>query len=375
MSLSNNAGNTITGSTPSATLINMGNTIAGSGQLGAGQLVLDNRAIINANSATALIVNTGAQAIYNETGALMEATGTGGMTLASGLFYNLGTVLAGDGSKVTAQGGLTTINNDDGALVGGTWEALSAGKVATVSITGGPVTTDAASIVLSGTNSVFRAGDGTTFTTLESSLNSIAAGGSLAILGNRNYTTGQTITDSGLLQLGGGTISATGLVVSGGTVVGTGTIAKSLIDNGTIEALGGTLVVAGTVDPSSSGIFILGNNSALEISADLGTSNSMSFMTAGTLTIDAATQFGIGVGTTSYTGPLLQHFGATDAVVLKNILATGLTPTFTAASGLLQIGNGTTTVATLKFDNASLGAGAFHLSADTVNHLLTITHS
>ena len=47
---------------------------------------------------------------------------------------------------------------------------------------------------------------------------------------------------------------------------------------------------------------------------------------------------------------------------------------YNATTGLLQISNGTTNVATLAFDKASLGAGTFHIGDDGHGHLLlTVT--
>jgi hypothetical protein len=371
--LSNNANNMIAGNLAGNTLVNLDNTIAGGGRLGASQMTLANSGTINANTGNALTIDTGAQDMSNTATGLLEATGSGGLILANGVVSNIGTILAGDGSRVTFQVGVTNTNNDDGTLVGGTWEALSSGKGALVSITGGPVTADAATIIMSGTNSVFRAGDGAAFTNLEASLGTIVAGGTLEVLGSRNYTTGLSLTDSGLLQLSGGTLTTGGLSVTAGTVIGSGAInTKTVTNAGTIESAGGTLVVAGTIASASSGIFLLGNASVLEIGADQGSANRMSFLGSGQLTVDHASQFGIQVGTASYAGPLLQNFGPNDKVLLADILAAGLTPNFATATGVLQISNGTTSVASLAFDTASLGAGAFHITADPLGHALII---
>ena len=106
----------------------------------------------------------------------------------------------------------------------------------------------------------------------------------------------------------------------------------------------------------------------------MGSADKMNFLGTGELAISAAAQFGLNVGQTTYKGPLLEHFVAGDHVLLSDVAATGLTPNYTAATGLLQLNNGTSNVATLAFDNATLGAGAFHVAADAQGHAL-ISHS
>jgi hypothetical protein len=75
------------------------------------------------------------------------------------------------------------------------------------------------------------------------------------------------------------------------------------------------------------------------------------------------------MGTTAYAGPLLQGFGAGATVDLRDITAVGATMTYTAATGVLQIANGTQH-ASLHFDIASLGSGSFHLGNDGTGHVL-----
>ena len=423
VSLSNNLGNVISGAAGSDTLVNVDNTIVGAGRFGAGLMALSNSGTVNANAVNALTVDTYGQALINNAGGLLEGTGAGGLLLANGIVTNNGTVLAGDGSRVTYQGGVSNVNNAAGVLIGGAWEALSSGKGATVSVTGGAVSTDDAAIVLSGTNSVFRAGDGTTFVNLESSLTSIVAGGTLAVLGGRNYATNLGLTDNGVLQVGGGTLAANGLTIgAGGRLVGAGSVTSKTVGvTGTIEAAGGTMLLTGTIsgtgllqadaggsmtlsapgssvgavtgagtislsagaglditasiDPASSDVFQLNTGSVLRVAADLGHSDRMSFLGASELSIDHAASFGLGVGT-SYTGPLLQHFGLGDQVLLSEFTDTGIILDYNATTGLLLVNQGAaaTTVASLSFDNASLGSGAFQVGHDNSGHLL-ITHS
>jgi hypothetical protein len=76
--------------------------------------------------------------------------------------------------------------------------------------------------------------------------------------------------------------------------------------------------------------------------------------------------FGTGTGTSAYAGPLLQDFAHSDAIDLLNFaptLITGLA--YNPASGLLQVQQGSKTVADLTFKpDGSLGANAFQFGTD-----------
>jgi large repetitive protein len=422
VTLSNNTGNRIYGTVASNRLVNVNNTIAGAGQLGVGQLALTNSGTINANATKSLTIDLGSQTGLNQSKGLIESSAAGGLTIAAGLITNSGTMLASNGSKLTFLPSAVLINNASGVLTGGIWQASGSGSA--VSLTGGPVTVDHATIILSGAGSAFRAGDGNTFTTLEQSLTTVAAGGTLEVLAARPFTSTKALADNGTIQLGGGTLTATGLSVGAGAhLTGFGVVtpsSKTIANAGTIEANGGTLSTAsvisgagalradagailllsgvgdstgsvvnngtvtlaanatlnvtGSIDAASTGIFQLNAASLLTVGADLGAANKMNFLGTGELVISAAAQFGLNVGQTNYKGPLLQHFVANDHILLNDISATGLTPNYSAATGLLQLNNGSANVATLAFDNATLGAGAFHVTADAQGHAL-ISHS
>ena len=135
-------------------------------------------------------------------------------------------MLASNGSKLTFLPSAVLTNNASGVLTGGIWQASGSGS--TLSLTGGPVTVDHATIILSGAGSVFRAGDGNTFTTLEQSLTTVAAGGALEVLAARPFTSTKTLADNGTIQLGGGTLTATGLSVGAGAqLTGFGVVTPS----------------------------------------------------------------------------------------------------------------------------------------------------
>ncbi|AOK62280.1 Ig-like domain repeat protein [Burkholderia ubonensis] len=103
VTLSDDSHNVVFGSTPDATLVNVDNTIAGAGQIGAGQLTLVNEGTIVASGANALVIDTGTHAVVN-TGTL-EATGSGGLLIDSAV-ANTGNLWANNGN-LTIQGDVT----------------------------------------------------------------------------------------------------------------------------------------------------------------------------------------------------------------------------------------------------------------------------
>ena len=71
---------------------------------------------------------------------------------------------------------------------------------------------------------------------------------------------------------------------------------------------------------------------------------------------------------------MVENFASGDMILLKNLVPAGLTPAYDASTGILQIGKGAINVASLAFENATLGTGSFHLGGDGHGHAL-LTHS
>ena len=190
---------------------------------------------------------------------------TGALIFSAGSFNNQGTIEALNNSNVTFASGAVNQNNSAGILAGGVWETVAAAQAATMTITGAPITTDAANIVLSGAGASFLTLNASNqLVTLESSLTSIAAGGELDVLAGRGYTTANTFTDVGVLKLGGGTFDATSLSVGlGGRLVGFGTVSDALANAGDIQVAGGTLDISGPV--TGAGSATIGANATLEL--------------------------------------------------------------------------------------------------------------
>jgi hypothetical protein len=84
--------------------------------------------------------------------------------------------------------------------------------------------------------------------------------------------------------------------------------------------------------------------------------------------------FGTGVGGSSYAGPPIENFVAGDTIDLHSFSATGAALPYNPANGLLQITNGSSQVATLDFQNSTLGTGSFSFASDGGGGI-KITHS
>ena len=78
------------------------------------------------------------------------------------------------------------------------------------------------------------------------------------------------------------------------------------------------------------------------------------------LTIDSAANFGLAVGTSRYAGPLREDFKPGTLIDFMASASAGLNLAYAASSGLLHISPSVgAAIATLEFQNATLGTGTF----------------
>ena len=103
LTMSDSSANVVFGGDPSAVLTNVDNTISGAGQLGDGQLTLDNEGVIDATGTNALVIDTGANTVANS--GTLEATGSGGLIVNSAV-DNSGDLWA-NGGNITINGAVT----------------------------------------------------------------------------------------------------------------------------------------------------------------------------------------------------------------------------------------------------------------------------
>lgn len=384
ITLTDNAANRIYGAAAADVLNNVSNTIAGSGQLGAGQLTLINAGTIAATGTNALLVNLGSTGTNTATGQML-GEGTGGLIFQNGTYTNQGLIQAGSGSKVTFQSGAVLTNDSaTGTLTGGSYGALSAGGTATAlaSFTGAVVIADAATLILSGAGSEISFGG----TTIETSLKTITKSGQLQILNNRGYTTTNRITSSGTVTLGGGTLKAGGLSDKTGSILtGFGTLAASFTDAGVLIATGGELDLTGKTNSitgtiSGTGTLGFGGTTTLNTGTVLSVGH-IALLNKATLAIASSVSFAGTfnvVGGASITGPgtftntgLFEATGKgagtiSDAFANAGTLSVAANDTLSFSGGLantgliLDSGNFTDTVA---LTGGSLTLGGAHASA------------
>jgi Bacterial Ig-like domain len=156
------------------------------------------------------------------------------------------------------------------------------------------------------------------------------------------------------------------------TLTGSNTIAN-VTDNGALT-INGSLAVTGALNATSVGAFDLGTGGVLEVASATGAQTAMDFLGASQLVVDNAALFGTGIGGTSYLGSQLEDFGTGDSIDLHNFSASGAAFAYNASSGLLQLSSGGA-LATLDFQQSTLGGGSFHLAADASGSGLLITRA
>jgi hypothetical protein len=298
---------------------------------------------------------TGFEALLVDNGGHWLMTGANTLSTAASI------KIAGSGSlgvsgTLIAPGNLTVAGAGTLAVNGGSIEVGTAGAAlanqivvdAAHTLTVGGVLSAATLSLASG---ALVSGIGTVTGAVSNAGTIAAAGGALTI--------GAGISGSGTLQAVGGAL----LNLNGASNTAVSVLNKGTLVLGTNDSLD----VTGSVNVASTGLFVLNNASLLEVAADTGASNAISFLGASgdKLVVDAVGQFGSKVGLDAYTGPKLENFATFDVIDLKNLVfGTATIDTYTAASGLLQLHSGATK-ATLLFDNATLGSGSFHLGPDT----------
>jgi hypothetical protein len=109
------------------------------------------------------------------------------------------------------------------------------------------------------------------------------SGGVLAPIGGAINVT-QAFTNSGTIQLSAFNAGLTGgAITNTGSIQGVGTVSNAVINStGTIEAIGGTLVLGGTLSNQAGGLFRIGSGSKILVSAGLATNAGIINLTGGT---------------------------------------------------------------------------------------------
>ncbi|MDE2575030.1 MAG: Hint domain-containing protein [Rhodospirillales bacterium] len=316
------------------------------------------------------------------------------LMISTATFTNQGTLSAANQAIAYIYAGTFT-NFSAGTLTGGSYVVSGSGAAINLFDPSGAsaeIVTDAAAITLDGPGAAFigfkTVGTSTSSASLEASLTSIAAGGVLAVLGGRDYSTTNALGIAGALQLAGGTVAAGGLTLaSGGRIEGYGTIATTIangglvdahggvldlaaglsgagalqvdanaflalagaigqpiLDNGTVQAVSGTLSLSGTIT-GSGGFLVQGGSAGAVTTLDLASavSGAVAFNGAyGALRLESPAGF---------SGAII-GFGTGDTIELVGAVATGAT----LNGGTLSILNGSSTIDTLSLSGNYAGA-------------------
>ena len=370
-------------------------TLAGAGHVGValdnGGMVINTGSILGAeagvrvdgagggatNSGT--IVATGGEGIgfsqggtvTNNSAGLISGAGAGGAGVSiagqPGQVLNIGSIAsAGDSGVVLGSGG-GVVNTAGAAISGAQFGVLLAG---------GANVLENAGTILGGTGAV----------TFQGSVDNRLVVDPGAVFGG--LVQGQAGA-ANILELtgGSGTLSVNaGTFGNSGTVAGTGqaqswafaqfdtiaidrgaawTLAGPVGNQGTI-AIAGFAYVASAIDPASAGLFQIEDGGTLEVASAPGGSAQIAFQQAGTsrLSIDSPAAFGANVGAASYTGPLLEDFGASDTIDLAGFDPSGAAARYDATTGVLQVTDTAAHAARLAFQDSSLGTGGFLVSPD-----------
>ncbi len=239
---------------------------------------------------------------------VINATYAGGqLTINDVNFTNDGSIVVGNGDAVYIEA--TTFTNLSGnTLTGGTY-VVGAGSYLNFGNTATVVTLDA-DLTLNGAGSQVVSGG----QQIESTLTSIGTTGALRVLGGRDYITANAIDDSGVLQLGGGTLDPPPITIEAtGKLFGYGVVAAQVVDDGLIEANGGVLDL--TQGATGSGIAQVDAGATLQLDAPLASGitlnvqsggaidlTNLTYADGGTVSLDPATGIlTVTVGTQTYT--------------------------------------------------------------------------
>ncbi len=276
-----------------------GQIVRGSGDIGINQAVITNNGVIrgdvggrtlnidarggNAGVAVGTGVGTGGIAgLLNNN--LIEASNGGIVSIGGGRYENS----ASGALAVGTTGTLTMLNDANlvnlaagGVLDRGSYRSLGGtltlrGAGAAIAVIGTSAAGTDTVVTLSGTGSTINALpiSGGTATAIDATLRQVDNSGRLEILNNRSLTIvagggGGTLTNNGIIQIGGGTLSAASLVNTNATasseIFGFGAINAATANSGTVRSAGGTLTISavngtGALQSDAGSTLALGSN-------------------------------------------------------------------------------------------------------------------
>jgi len=277
------------------------------------------------------------------------------------------------GSSYTGIYASQVTNLAGGTLTGGTWIAANGGLLliqgATPIVTIAPSTT----LVINGTSSQIETYSSSYYQTLDQTL--AVNGGTLELLGNRNFSATNPITNNGSIQLGGGTLTAPSLTLDPGS---------TLSGYGTFNPAGGATVGSGVlISPGSAAA----NQYVNTLSFGAG---GLTFANGGAYTFDivnsgASSVAGVDNDTINVAGTLTVNPSINFTISLESINSgTGLPGlanfssagtyqwTLLSATSISGFNASDFTINTSSFQNG-LGIGGFNLTSNGSDIFLNFT--
>ena len=298
--------------------------------------------------------DNGGGGTFNNSGTFTRNTGTGSFPVSI-VFNNTGTTNVQSGTLNLQSATVAQYSAD--SLTAGNW-FVGPGSQLTLPSTDNGVVTNQADITLSGSGSVIVSGPSSF--TLETTLTN--SSGKLRVLAGRSYTaTAGAFSNTGILQLGGGTFSsASGLTNSAsGEIFGFGAIAQRPTNSGIIRSAGGGLDFFNGIQ-GGSGTVQIDAGSSMNVSPGAAGGSTADFLihngnTLGSLVLGTKT-FSVGIdytnanfGTGNAFAPRANVSGAGGILAvggtgqtLGGSVTSGATATPVMAFGKLHIGAATT---------------------------------
>lgn len=237
-------------------------------------------------------------------------------------------------------------NLSAGMLIGGTFEA-DAGSTLQFGPQAG-VTTDASNLVLNGAGSAiqWQSVAGGPMTTLAQSLGTVGPTGTLSVVNGASFVASGTLVDQGVIALGGAAFGAAALTISaGGTLLGAGSVAGPITDQGLLEASGGTLTLSGAV--GGAGTIGIDADAVLNAAGAVGGAVVTFLDRGGTLAVGQPGQFSAAIA----------GFATSDQIALPGTVVTGVS----FASNVLKLTGGSGAIGSLTFvgDYSGYGFGVY----------------
>jgi fibronectin-binding autotransporter adhesin len=339
LTMSNNANNYIFGASALDQLTNA-ETIQGAGHIGNGQMALVNTGTINANASAGMTID--ANDGFTNTGTV-EATGGNTLTLlnmgtgSTGAIINTGGTISANASTVVVSG-----SNIQGGNV--TLTGAATLQLYNSSITGGTITNSATGTI-----------ETTGYTNVLGGTINNSAGGLINVENNT------------ALALEGGTYNQLGAVQLNSTGNGT-----SLILYGNVTLSGGTVTLSNNTQNyiyGQSGNLTLTNEETISGSGNIG-NNSMTLVNSGTINANGSAGMTINAnGGLTNTGTVEATNGAT--LQLNGMLINN-------AGGKINLNTGTVEVENSTINGGSItltGASTLELYNSTIHQGATITNS